>query len=117
MVIPLVVVHHFDKVRILGGCKDDINVDRIIAVRSLILQGLEELFCRAAAFGDHPLNVALKELLVLIVNIGVPMRTDRKVITRVTITENCRLLTLTCFQRFRRHSQHQRHDGAMLRIN
>ena len=89
MVIPLVVVHHFDKVRILGGCKDDINVDRIIAVRSLILQGLEELFCRAAAFGDHPLNVALKELLVLIVNIGVPMRTDRKVITRVTIIENC----------------------------
>ena len=89
MVIPLVVVHHFDEVRILGSCKDDVHIDRIFAIRALILQRLEELFCRAAAFGDHPLNVALEELLVLIVNIGVPMRTERKVITRVTTTENC----------------------------
>ena len=76
MVIPLVVVHHFDEVRILGGRKNDINIDRIFSIWAFILKRLEELFCCAAALGDHPLDMALKELLVLIVNLGVPMRTN-----------------------------------------
>ena len=72
MVISLVVIHHFDEVRILSGRKNDINVDRIFAIWAFIFKRLEKLFSSAAALGDHPLDVALKELLVLIVNLGVP---------------------------------------------